>query len=344
MTGVIKVPPAQRARLRPLGLLGELATHEQQLLARVRPHVPVERTQAGKLLPAVTGHLLEQGALPVHHLVMAERQDEVLRVGVHHGEGHLVMVVGTEHRCPRKVVQRVVHPAHIPFEAETQATEMGRPGDTGPGRRLLGNHDCARDTPVDRGVGLLEEGHGFQILPATVDIGHPAVGGPGVVEVEHGRDSVDPQPVYVEFLEPVHGVRDQEVAYLGPPEVEDVGSPVGLFAAPRIGMLVQRCAVEAAQRPDVAGEVRGNPVHDDADAGLVQLVDEMAEVVGITEARRRGIVGGHLVAPRAAEGMLSDREQLDVGEPQLPHVAHEFVGEFPVGQSLAPRPQVHLVD
>jgi hypothetical protein len=60
------------------------------------------------------------------------------------------------------------------------------------------------------------------------------------------------------------------------------------------------------------GKWAGHPVDDDADAGLVQPVDEVPELVGGAEARRRGVVAGDLVAPGAAERVLGDRQQLDV--------------------------------
>ena len=103
-------------------------------------------------------------------------------------------------------------------------------------------------------------------------------------------------------------------------------------------------AVEAAERELVLREVRGHPVDDDADAGLVQRVDEVAEVVRVAEARRRRVVGRDLVAPRAAERVLGDRQELDVREAGLAHVLDEFVGQLAVGQPVPPRADVHLVD
>jgi 1,4-alpha-glucan branching enzyme len=38
-------------------------------------------------------HLADQRALPVHHLVVGQRQDEVLREGVEQPEGQVVVVV-----------------------------------------------------------------------------------------------------------------------------------------------------------------------------------------------------------------------------------------------------------
>jgi hypothetical protein len=101
----------------------------------------------------------------------------------------------------------------------------------------------------------------------------------------------------VELLEPVQRVGHQEVAHLRVAEVEDQRAPVHLLAEAWIGVLVERLPVEAGEGPFVLREVAGNPVHDHADAGRVQAVDEVLEVVGMPEAAGRGVVPGHLVAP-----------------------------------------------
>lgn len=84
----------------------------------------------------------------------------------------------------------------------------------------------------------------------------------------------------MELLEPVQRVRDEEVPHLRVAEVEDERAPVLLLAAARVGVLVQRLAVELREREGVLREVRRDPVDDDADAGAVQRVDEELEVVG----------------------------------------------------------------
>ena len=103
-------------------------------------------------------------------------------------------------------------------------------------------------------------------------------------------------------------------------------------------------AVELRERPGVAREVRGHPVDDDADARLVQRVDEEPEVVGRAEPRGRRVVRGDLVPPRAAERVLGDRQELHVGEPHVGHVGGELAGQLAVGQPGPPRAEVHLVD
>ena len=141
----------------------------------------------------------------------------------------------------------------------------------------------------------------LEVFVAAEDVGDPLAGLARIVEIEHRGDGVDPQAVEVVAIEPEERVAEQEVANLGPAVVEDLGAPVAMFAQPWVGMLVEMRAVEIAQAVRIVGEVGGNPVEDDAVAVPVQRVDEVGEVVGRAEPRRRGEVADRLVAPASVE-------------------------------------------
>ena len=173
-------------------------------------------------------------------------------------------------------------------------------------------------------VQLAEEGDRLEVLAAALLVRHPLARVARVVEVEHRGDGVDAQAVGVELAHPVEGVREQEVPHLVPREVEDQRAPVGMRAAARVVVLVERRAVEARERPLVAREVRRHPVEQHADPGGVERVDERPEVVGRAEGRLRREVAAHLVAPRRRVRVLHHRHQLDVGEAELGHVRHEL--------------------
>ncbi len=244
-----------------------------------------------------------------------------------------------------------MHPAHVPLEAEAEAAEERRARDARPGGRLLGRHDRAGLAAVHDLVELLEEPDRLEILAAAVLVRDPLPRLARVVAVQHRGHGIDADAVDVVLLEPEERVGDEEVAHLGAAVVEDERAPVGVRAAPRVGVLVERRAVEAHERELVAREVRRHPVEDHAEAALVQAVDERAELVGRAVARGRGEVARHLVAPRARERMLHDRHQLDVREVEAERVVGELVGELRVGQRAvalerveAPRAEVHLVD
>ena len=57
---LVEDPPVQSTLLTPLGGLAELAAHEEQLLAGVRPHEGQVRAHVREFLPLVSRHFGEQ--------------------------------------------------------------------------------------------------------------------------------------------------------------------------------------------------------------------------------------------------------------------------------------------
>ncbi len=84
------------------------------------------------------------------------------------------MVVGPVYRVVTEEPEGVVHPPHVPLHVESEAADIGRPSDSGPRRRLLGDGDDSSMVLVDGGVHLLQERNGFEILAAAVNVGSPS--------------------------------------------------------------------------------------------------------------------------------------------------------------------------
>ncbi len=122
---------------------------------------------------------------------------------------------------------------------------------------------------MDFFVELLEEVDGFEVLAAAVAVRHPLAFFAAVVEVQHRGDRIDAQAVDVVLVEPEQGVGEQEVADFVAAVVEDHRAPVGMLALARVGVFVQRGAVELPQAVVIFGEVGRHPVDDHADAVLV---------------------------------------------------------------------------
>ena len=328
----------------PLTPLADLAAHEHERRPRIGPHPPEERTKAGELLPLVAGHLVDERALAVDDLVVRDRQREPLGERIQQTERELAMMPAPMYGIVGEVAQRVVHPTHVPLVGEAEATVMHGVGHLRPRGRFLGDREHAMVLTVHDAVEVAQEGDGGEVLAPAVLVRHPLSRLARVVEVEHRGDSVDAQTVDVELGQPVERVGDEEVPDLEAAVVEDVRSPVGVLALPRVGVLVQRGAVEASEGPVVLREVRRYPVEDHADAAPVQLVDEEAEVVRRAPARGRGEVAGDLVAPRRPERMLGHRQQLDVGEAEVGDVVGQRRRQLAVAETGAPRADVQLVD
>ena len=134
------------------------------------------------------------------YLVVAERQNELLREGVDQGEGQLAVVPTAVNRVFSHVTQGVVHPPHVPLEAKAQATLLGGGGNARPGGGLLSAHDDTRVLAVSSGVGFLQEADSFKVLATTVLVGAPLAVVTRVVQVKHGSYGVHTQAVYVELF------------------------------------------------------------------------------------------------------------------------------------------------
>src|SRR5262245_17152501 len=116
----------------PFPQLPKLASHEEQLLARVSVHPRIKHPEIGKFLPFVPGHLIEQRTLAVHHLVVTEHEYEVLLKSVHDRERDVILMKASVDRIERHVVQKIVHPPHVPLEAESQTAQISRPRNARP--------------------------------------------------------------------------------------------------------------------------------------------------------------------------------------------------------------------
>ena len=149
MLVVIQQQPVQPFRVTPLYELGELVAHERQFLAGMGEHICIERSEVRELLVVVPGHLLYHGALAVDDLVVGDRKDIVLGIGVHHGEGELVVYSFAEERIGLAVAERIVHPPHVPFVVETEPSDRGGLGYHGPGGGFLRCHDGIGESGIN---------------------------------------------------------------------------------------------------------------------------------------------------------------------------------------------------
>ncbi len=142
---------------------------------------------------------------------------------------------------------------------------------------------------------------------------------------------------------------DQEALHFASAEVVDVGVPVLMEAFLRVGMLVQRSAVEPRHAVGIGREMRRDPIDDDADAGAVTRIDEAAKALGRPEAPRRREQPERLISPGTAERMFGNRHQFDMAEPQPRHIGHQPLRQLiPVRGVIAVRAEpgcgVHFVN
>src|ERR1051326_955260 len=98
-------------------------------------------------------------------------------------------------------------------------------------------------------------------------------------------------------LTPKEGVGGEKITHLMAPIIENERAPILVCAFARILMLVERGAIEPGQGPGVAGEMRGHPIHEHPDAGLVERIHEKLKIVRSPIATRGRVTASNLIAP-----------------------------------------------
>ena len=70
--------------------------------------------------------------LPYTDFIVAKHEDEIFLERVEQRERDIAVVIAPVNRIDAHVVQEIVHPAHVPFEAEPEAAEISRTRHTRP--------------------------------------------------------------------------------------------------------------------------------------------------------------------------------------------------------------------
>ena len=102
----------------PFAPLRKLTAHEKKFASGMSPHEAKIGAQIGELLPLVTWHLLNERAFAIYNFIMGKRQHEVFRKRVDEAKSDLTVMITAIYRLLFHVVQRIVHPPHVPFVVE----------------------------------------------------------------------------------------------------------------------------------------------------------------------------------------------------------------------------------
>ena len=334
----------------PFVPLTEFSAHEEKFLAGMPVKISEECPQIRELLPHIARHLVEHGSFAVHHLIMRERQYKILRKSIEHAESKVIGVVFPVNRIVGKIFECIMHPTHVPFHVEAQTSEVGRLRYACPGCRFFSDSEHAGVVEVDDFVEFFYEIDRLDIFVASIFIGYPLSFLARIVQIDHGRYGIDPEAVYMIFVEPKERVRYKIVTDLVSPVIEDQRAPLLVFALPRIFMFIEAGAIKKTESVRVFREMGRHPVHDDPDSLLVALIDKMHEVFRFSESARRGIIAEGLISPRGIKWMFRHRQKFDMCEAEIFDIGNEFFGQFTVCQEpvTLPRPHprsgVHFID
>src|SRR5262249_304076 len=114
---------------------------------------------------------------------MAEREDEILMERIEQPKGEIVVVVFPMDRVERHIVQSIVHPPHVPFEAETEPADIDWTCHHRPSRGFLGYRGGAAGFPENPLVHPPQKNDPMEIRPSAKAVGDPFPGIAAVVEI-----------------------------------------------------------------------------------------------------------------------------------------------------------------
>ena len=135
--------------------------------AGVRHHIAIKCAQPRKLLLVVARHFVDEAAFAMHHLVVGQGQNIIFRKSIGQAKCNISMIVFSEKRIQGNVVEHVIHPAHVPFKIEPQASHVDWLRHHRPCRRFLRDHKRAGMLLKNRLVQLLKkvDGSRFSFPP-----------------------------------------------------------------------------------------------------------------------------------------------------------------------------------
>ena len=215
-------------------------------------------------------------------------------------------------RIKAHILEHVVHPAHVPLVIEAHTTHIYRLGNQRPSRRFLGNHECLWMILENSLIELAQEIHGFEIARIAVFIRLPLAIFAPIVQIQHIGNRIDTQPIDMELFKPEHGIGNQEALNLRAAIIEVRRTPFPVLGALLVVRLIKRLSIEVAQSLLIFAKMSRYPVHDDSDAILMCLVNEITEIIRLTVAARHRKISRSLIPPGTIERMLTERHELNM--------------------------------
>src|SRR6266576_485197 len=110
----------------PFPPLPEFATHKKKLFPWMSEHPGIKHPQIGELLPNIPRHFREQRAFPMNNFIVTQHQNEMLLKSIKERKGNVSLMKPPVNRIKLHVMEKVVHPAHIPFKAEPEPAKVSR--------------------------------------------------------------------------------------------------------------------------------------------------------------------------------------------------------------------------
>ena len=123
-----------------------------------------------------------------------------------------------------------MHPSHVPLITEIQSVIFDRTSYFRPCSRLFCNHYNARISAEDQCIDMLKELDCLKVFISTIDIWNPLTVFLTIIQIQHGRNRIYTQSIYMVIFYPHQSTSDQEILNLILAVIKNLRSPVRMLA------------------------------------------------------------------------------------------------------------------
>ena len=165
-------------------------------------HKRISCHQITVFVNAKSRHFIQHGTFQMNNLIVRKYENVFLTIIVTHGKCHLIMIVFAEIWIQFHVIQKIMHPSHVPFISEIQSAVLGFSGYHRPCGGFLCDHNCSRISAADQCIQMAEKFNRFQVFIFTVLIWNPLSGFFTIIQIQHGSNRIHTKTINMILLYP----------------------------------------------------------------------------------------------------------------------------------------------
>ena len=129
--------------------------------------------EIGIFVKAFSRHLIQHGAFQMNDFIMRKNKDIVLRICILHGKCHHMMCIFPEIRIQLHILCKIMHPSHIPLQAESQSVILRVSCNLWPCSGFFCDHHRPRISSKYNRIKMLEKLNRLKILISTILVWNP---------------------------------------------------------------------------------------------------------------------------------------------------------------------------
>ena len=208
----------------------------------------------------------------MNDFIMRKNKDIVLRICILHGKCHHMMCIFPEIRIQLHILCKIMHPSHIPLQAESQSVILRVSCNLWPCSGFFCDHHRPRISSKYNRIKMLEKLNRLKILISTILVWNPLSVLLSIIKIKHGCHCIDTQSVHMEMLDPEQCIS-------------------------RICILKSRCSVKISQSVSILREMCRNPVKNHTNPIPVQIIDHISEIFRCSISGSRCKITSYLISP-----------------------------------------------